>query len=184
MGTIGFFKESIKNIKTTGTITRSSRFLCKDMVSHVDFDNAKSIVELGAGDGVITKHILRAMRPEAELLSFEILDELYKPLSAIEDKRLHAIKDSAEKVGEYLSKYNLGEADAVISALPFVAFPEELTINILRETHKHMKPGAKFIQVNYSLLMKKVYKGIFGNVRVHFSPINIPPAFVLVCEKK
>lgn len=184
MGTLGFFRESIKNIKTTGTITRSSKFLCKDMISHVDFDNAKSLVELGAGDGVITKHILKAMRPDAQLLAFEILPKLHTLLEGINDQRLHAIKDSAEKIGEYLDKNDMGKADFVVSALPFVAFPEELTYNILRETKQQMKPGAKFIQVNYSLLMKKIYMEVFGNVDVNFTPINIPPAFVLVCEKK
>ena len=72
MNNISFFRESIRNIKTVGTITRSSKFLCKGMVKHVDFDNAKTIVELGAGDGVITKHILRSMRKDAILLCFEV----------------------------------------------------------------------------------------------------------------
>ena len=59
MNNIAFLKESIKNIKTVGTFTRSSKFLCRGMVKHVDFENAHTIVELGAGDGVITKHILK-----------------------------------------------------------------------------------------------------------------------------
>ena len=182
MGTIDFFRTSLKNIKTVGTITRSSKYLCKDMISHVDFTQAKSIVEMGAGDGVITKHILKAMRPDAELLTFEILPKMFKQLSAIDDKRMHAVEDSVEKIGEYLAQYEMGQADCIISAIPFVAFPEKLTYKILHECKTHLKPGGKFIQVHYSLLTKKIYKEVFGNVDVNFTPFNVPPAFVLVSE--
>ena len=184
MGTIDFFKTSIKNIKTVGTITRSSRFLCKDMISHVDFNTAENIVEMGAGDGVITKHILSAMRPEAQLLTFEILPRMFERLNEIPDPRMHAVQDSVEKIGEYLAQYDMDRADAIISAIPFVAFPEELTYSILHECKKHLKPGGKYIQVHYSLLTKKIYKEVFGNVKVHFTPLNVPPAFVLVSERE
>lgn len=184
MGTIDFFRTSIKNIKTVGTITRSSKFLCKDMIKHVDFSTAKNIVELGAGDGVITKHILKAMRPDAKLLTFEILPKMFDRLNTIDDDRMYAVKDSVEKIGEYLEKYDMGQADAIISAIPFVAFPEELTYKILHECKVHLKKDGKFIQVHYSLLTKKIYQEIFGNVAVNFTPLNVPPAFVLVSENQ
>ena len=184
MGTIDFFRTSIKHLKTVGTITRSSKFLCKDMIKHVDFSKARSIVELGAGDGVITKHILKAMHPDAKLLTFEILPKMFDQLNAIGDDRMYAIQDSAEKIGEYLEKHDMGEADFIISAIPFVAFPEELTYKILNECKTHLKKDGKYIQVHYSLLTKKIYQEIFGNVDVSFTPLNVPPAFVLVSEKK
>lgn len=184
MKKIDFFKESIKNIKSVGTITRSSKFLCKGMIKPVDFDQADVIVELGAGDGVITKHILRHMKDDAKLLSFEVNEKFCGQMrNNIHDDRLIIVEDSAEKLGEYLTKNGLGKADYIISAIPYVAFPEELALSIINTSKEHMKNNALYIQVHYSLLTKKFYQNIFGNVDVSFVPLNIPPAFVLVSEK-
>ncbi len=184
MKKIEFFRESIKNIKSVGTITRSSKFLCKGMIKPVDFEKADVIVELGAGDGVITKHILRHMKDDAKLLSFEVNEKFCDQMrSTLHDDRLIIVEDSAEKLGEYLAKNNLGKADYIISAIPYVAFPEELALSIIRTSKENMKDNALYIQVHYSLLTKKFYQNIFGNVDVSFVPLNIPPAFVLVSEK-
>ena len=79
MGRIKFFFESLKNIKSVGTVTRSSRYLCQAVVREAALRKAKVVVELGAGDGVMTRHLLKAMAPDAILFSFEILEETDKP---------------------------------------------------------------------------------------------------------
>jgi phospholipid N-methyltransferase len=68
-------------------------------------------------------------------------------------------------------------------SLPYVTFPEDLALSIIRTSKEHMKDKALYIQVHYSLLTKKFYQNIFGNVDISFVPLNIPPAFVLVSEK-
>jgi phospholipid N-methyltransferase len=183
MKKIDFFRESIKNMKSIGTITRSSKYLCRGMIKPIDFEQANVIVELGAGDGVITEHILRHMKKDAKLLSFEVNEKFCEQMRKIKDDRLIIVEDSAEKLGEYLAENNLGKADYVISALPYVTFPEELALSIIRTSKEHMKDNALYIQVHYSLLTKKFYQTIFGNVDISFVPLNIPPAFVLVSEK-
>ncbi|MCB0679166.1 MAG: hypothetical protein KDC32_05255, partial [Saprospiraceae bacterium] len=70
---VQFFREGLRNLKTVGTLTRSSRFLCRKMVGQLDFSVVDTIVELGAGDGVITHYILEQMRPNARLFAFEVL---------------------------------------------------------------------------------------------------------------
>lgn len=181
---IEFLKESIKNIKTVGTVTRSSKFVCKEMISHVDFSTANTIVEIGAGDGVITHHILGAMRKDTKLVSFEVNENFCKKLQKIDDPRFHLVEDSAEEIENYLKKLNLGKADYIVSAVPFVAFPDELALTIVENCSSQLKKGGLFIQLHYSLLTKKLYEGVFGNVDVNFVAINLPPAFVLVSEKK
>lgn len=184
LSTIEFFKESIKNLKTVGTLTRSSKYLCKGMIKHVNFEEANVIVELGAGDGVITKHILNSMKPDAILLTFEVNERFCKKLRKIEDKRCIVIEDSAENISRYLKQVNAKHIDYIVSAIPFVALPDELGYSIISECKKYMKYGGLFIQMHYSLLAKKLYDNVFGNVDVNFVPINVPPAFVLVSEKR
>ena len=184
MGNIEFFKESLKNIRTTGTITRSSKTLCKHMIKYAEFKGAKVLVELGAGDGVITKHILKRMEKNTKLLCFEVNNEFCKLLRTINDPRLIVIEDSAENLEKYLHLYGFEEVDAVISAIPFVALPDELGLSIIGECARFLKKGGLFTQMHYSLLAKKLYQKVFGNVDVHFVPMNFPPAFVLVSEKR
>ena len=95
---LSFLKESIRNIRTTGSVVRSSRFLVREMLKPVDFKQAKVIVELGAGDGVLTREILKKMHANARLLCFEINPEFCKILNEIKDKRLILIEDSAENI--------------------------------------------------------------------------------------
>ena len=184
MKKIEFFKEGLKNLKTIGSVARSSKYLCKEMIKHVNFETADVIVELGAGDGVITKHILKAMKPDSILLSFEVNETFCNQLRQLDDKRLIVVEDSAEKIGEYLKKYNLPKTDYIISAIPFVVLPDELALKIVEECKIAMKKDGLFVQMHYSLITKKFYQKIFGNVDVNFVPINFPPAFVLVSQKK
>lgn len=182
MGTWSFFKESVKNIKHTGTITRSSKFISKAMISYVDFENADFLVELGAGDGVITKHILKAMKPNTKLMVFEISEPFCNEIRAINDDRLIVIQDSAEKLGEYLKEYGFTEIHDVISAIPFVVVPEEMGENIVGEVRKYLRKGGTMVQLHYSLLTKKLYEQFFDQVKIKFVPLNIPPAFLHVCK--
>src|SRR5690606_1773649 len=66
------FKELFVNIKTTGAVTFSSKSLVNKMLSFANFSGAKIIVELGGGDGSITRGIVERMDKDAVLLVFEI----------------------------------------------------------------------------------------------------------------
>jgi phospholipid N-methyltransferase len=182
MGWLFFAKESIKNMKTSATITPSSKYVCKKMISHVDFQHADVVVELGAGDGVITKYILQEMRPGSKLIVFEILDQFCKKLRQIDDPRLVVIQDSAENMGKHLKEHGYDYAHDVVSAVPFVMLPKELSKRILAEVKQYIRPGGSMVQLHYSTLAKNLYKEIFGKVEVEFVARNIPPAFLHVCR--
>lgn len=184
MGAIKFFIEGVKHFKEVGTFSRSSHFVGKTMTKdkYVDFAKAKCIVELGAGDGPITKQILAKMAPDAKLLCFEINDKFYEELKKQfgHDPRITIIKDDAKKLGEYIHQAGFQEADAVISAIPFVIIPED---DIIIEAHKFLKKGGKYVQLHYSLVAKKRYERIFNNIDIDFVMLNVPPAFIHICEK-
>ena len=183
MGAIKFFIEGIKHFKEVGTISRSSKYVGRTMCKPVDFSQARCIVELGAGDGPITKEILRAMRPDAKLLSFEINEELCKEMrrNLGDDPRLVIIQGDALKMPEYIREAGFEYADAVISAIPFVIIPED---DIIQTAHDCLKPSGKYVQLHYSTKAKKRYQRIFGNVEIDMEMLNFPPAFIHICEKK
>ena len=185
MNHLDFLKESFKNLRTTGAVARSSKYLVREMLLPIDFVNAKIIVELGAGDGVLTVELLNRMSPDALLLCFEINAEFCKILrGGIDDSRFILIEDSAETLEKHLNELGFLETDYIISAIPFIALPNELVHRIVSVCHKVLKKKGLYIQYHYTSFIKKMYRQFFGNVEVEFVPLNIPPAFVMICEKK
>lgn len=181
---LGFLRESIRNLRSTGSVTPSSRFLCKSIASKIDPEQARVVIELGPGDGVITRHILKRLKPNARLLIFEINPVFVEKIrNDIQDHRLTVIHDSAEHIGQYLKSHGIESADYVVSGIPFIMLPDGLVEDITAACKTWLRPGGGFIQFHYSPTMINFYRRLFGNVDVDFIPLNIPPAFVIYCKK-
>lgn len=179
-----FRKQFWKDKKTVGSMTPSSRFLTQKMLENIDFKTSRIFVELGPGTGVFTTEIISRMNKDAVLLIFEINDSFYNDLSdRLRDERVHLIHDSAEKIDDYLQKYELQKADIIISSLPLAVFPIELRKNILAAAENALKPTGKYIQFQYSLQAKSILKSLYKFVNISFTPFNFPPAFVYTCIK-
>ena len=183
MKRLDFFSESLKNLKEVGTVTRSSRYLCRSISQHIDFSQAGVIVELGAGDGVISKELLKNMNPDSKLIALEINDAFSDILDKLDDSRLLFYKRTAEDLMDILEELGIDQVDYVVSALPFTVMPASVSENIVSQCFNALLSGGKFIQVHYSLVKKGLYKSKFGNVKVNFILKNLPPAFLLISNK-
>lgn len=183
MSTFSFLREGMKNLGTTGTITRSSPALCKAAIDRIDFNRARVIIELGAGDGVITKHILEKLHPDGIVIAFEVAKGLCDDMRALNDPRLIVAEDSAEKIPEYLHQAGVEMADYIVSALPFAVIPPEIGQRIVTAAHRYLRPGGTYSQIHYSLKTRDYYRQAFGNVETRWIPLNLPPAFVLYSKK-
>lgn len=178
-----FISEVLKSTGTIGALSPSSSFLAKKMLEPITFDIAKCIVEFGPGTGVFTKKLLENMTSDAILLAFEINPTFIAELQKIEDKRLIVINDSAEKIEEYLTKHNQTSADYIVSSLPFAMIPDTVVHNILTNSDSSLSNEGKYIQFQYSLNAKKKLESYFSKVDINFTLLNLPPAFIYVCEK-
>ncbi|MDX1685553.1 MAG: methyltransferase domain-containing protein [Saprospiraceae bacterium] len=182
MAKVDFFWESMRDLKTVGTFTRSSGFLSKKMIKPVDFNKAKVLIELGAGDGAITKHILSKMSPDAKLFAFEVNEAFCRKLESLNDPRLVVLQEDVTNLKDIMKRYGHDKVDYIISAIPFVAFSKEDTIHIVNQAKDLLASTGKYIQVHYSTVLKKIYKGIFATVDLNFVLVNMPPAWVFVCH--
>lgn len=68
------------------------------MVKHAAVSQCNTILELGAGDGAITKYILKDLKVDAKLIIFEVNPIFCEKLSKIEDSRIILIQTSAEEM--------------------------------------------------------------------------------------
>ncbi|WP_075340607.1 class I SAM-dependent methyltransferase [Tenacibaculum agarivorans] len=180
-----FFKEAIATAKTSGTLVPSSRFLAEKMLKGINFSDANLIVELGAGNGAITKHILQKIQPNSHLICFEINELFYNELLKINHPQLTVLKVSAENIIEEINNRGFTSVDHIVSSLPLSIIPKEVSKKILKASYSALKNKGTFSQFQYSLDYFKKMKKIFKkeNVTLHFQPLNMPPAFVYKCTK-
>lgn len=179
MAWIHFFLQGLKNLATVGTVTRTSHFAAKEIASKINYQDMSCIVELGAGDGAITKYILQRMPAEAKLLAFELNPDFCNNLNALNDQRLIIIMDSAENLELHLLQYNIKQVDAIFSALPFAIIPDDITKRILHSCQNLLKPGGSFYQIHYTLKRIKLYESYFGPLKVERIWWNIPPLYFI-----
>jgi len=176
-------RESIRNLRNTGSIARSSRYLCQAIVQKIDPKQTKVVVELGPGDGVITQYILDRIGPDARLFVFEINDVFIEHLKVAfaNEPRLVLIHDSATEMERYFETYGVEKVDYFVSGIPFVMLPEALTLDITTKCRNWLRAGGMFIQFHYSPLLIPLYRRVFGNTDTDFIPLNLPPALVITC---
>jgi phospholipid N-methyltransferase len=178
-----FLKRSLKNITTMGTIARSSPNLCEAMTAPLGQNFNGLVVELGAGDGAVTDHILKCLGPESKLLIFELNKSFEDELKRFHDDRVEVIFDSAEFIGDHLKRLGINKkVDFIISSLPFVVLPEEVVESVLHSCMEHLNENGFFIQYHYSTAAKKLYTKRFKHVQTEFVLMNLPPAFVYKCN--
>jgi phospholipid N-methyltransferase len=178
-GKLDFLREAVKDMKTTGSITGSSRYLIKNLLKKVSFESAHLVVEFGAGNGVITTEILEYLPNNGQLLAFELNTNFCEHLQSISDKRLQVLNQDVSLLGQYVAPQSV---DVIISALPLLNMPEQVKRAILSASKLALKPNGKFIQYQYSLADFSLIKEFFPNVDLDFQLLNIPPAFIYVAQ--
>lgn len=174
--------ESIKNLKTVGTIKFSGPKLVRKVVEPIDFTTAKNIVEFGTGDGCITRALLKKMSADAKLISFEINEKFLPLIQDLKDPRFTFIGDSAANLEKHCDDAGMEKVDVVVSSIPISLLSKEMTKEIMNAVVNRLKPNGIYVQLQYSLVSKKVYEASFQKVDFNFIPLAVPPAFVYVCS--
>jgi phospholipid N-methyltransferase len=166
-----------------GSIVPSSRFLIRELLKPVDWNQAKVFVEYGPGVGVITTEVLKRMRPDALLIAIETNPDFVTYLrESIQDERLHVVEGSAEAVDEILQRYGQSNANYVISGIPFSTIPAPVRERILQKTCAALKPGGSFLVYQFSSRVFEDLQRIFRYVQRQFEPLNVLPAHLFFCQ--
>lgn len=162
----------------------SSRFLALKMLHHIPFDQVDCLVELGPGTGAFTPFLLEKMKPDSTLILLELNEAFHAELIArFKDPRAIILHGSATDLPHILKQYNIPNVDCVLSSLPLAIFPKPLAESILNVSRNCLRKGGHYIQFQYSLQSRKKIQGLFGNLKLGFTPWNFPPAFVYTCTK-
>jgi phospholipid N-methyltransferase len=170
------------SIRSSGAILPSSSFLVDCLLRTLDFDSATCIVELGAGNGCVTREILRRMRADARLVCIEINPVFVELCSRISDPRLSLVQASATDLSTILAREGLETVDAVVSSLPLSIMAKIDVETILDAASQCVGANGRFIQYQYSLEHRAALSRRYRSVSLAFALLNVPPAFVYSCS--
>ena len=150
-----------KNIRTTGAMTETSRWVEREVTQHVNAKVAQIFVEFGGGHGNITREILKKMHPHSRLYVFEINSDFCEVLRRIDDSRLVVIQEPAEKVAEFVNEQ---QVDGIVSSIPVTFLSDEERDETLRQSHDLLKEGAYMMQVLYSTSSPEAFQTFFSGM--------------------
>ncbi len=168
----------IKNIRTTGAVYESSRYVSRNITNEININKPQIVIELGGGSGNITETILSKLHPDSALYCFEIAPQFYEALGEIHDQRFHLITESASHVNEYFEKSSI---DIIISGLPLSLFDYDDRSQLLNDCYGLLKSGGVFRQFLYSR-RKEYFMPIFDRMETSVE-MNLPPAVLYSCYK-
>ncbi len=181
------FKRFLAQPLRVAYIFPSTPFLVRRVVSQCDFSRARIIVELGPGEGVHTREILRRMTPDSRLFLIELdpvlADHVRKEFAS--DARVEVITADASKIRDELTRRGIDYCDYVISGIPFSMFDVPTKLGILNAVHASLAPNATSAFIAYQCTLElKRHATMFPRVRSSYCLLNLPPIFVTVYQKQ
>jgi phosphatidylethanolamine/phosphatidyl-N-methylethanolamine N-methyltransferase len=190
-----FVAEALADFGTVGAIAPSSRYLTRAMLRPLPLENARVVVELGPGTGVMTRALLDTLPRNATLLAFEINERFARHLqSSISDPRLVVIHAPAEELAEELNRRGYRHVDAILSSLAMGLMSDRQRHALLSEISIRLKKKGTFTQYQYlhglqlrdrqlsKFDMDALLKRYFRFVQRSITWRNLPPAFVFTCR--
>ncbi len=180
---VNFLKNAIKGEKV-GAVSRSSKYVIKEVLKNISGKDYGTIVEFGPGDGVLTVELLKKLSPKGTMYAIELDPNFVDELKKIKDKRLVVIEGKMEDVVSKPYKYGIKNAELVVSSIPFSFIKKADREGVIKHTEKMVSDGGQFIIFHqYSLLMFKLLKKHFKDASNFFEPRNFFPCFIMVGRK-
>lgn len=182
-----FLLQWIKSPQEMGSLVPSGGRLANAMARQVGIRENGTIIELGAGTGVITSVLLKAVSRADQLIVVENNPNLAGLLrGTFPDAQI--VERDAAKLGVIAREHNVGEACDIVSGLPFLLLTRKKQYAILKQAFALIGSGGTFVQFTYgpkTPISPKVLNrlGITGK-RVAFVWRNMPPAFVWRFERR
>jgi phosphatidylethanolamine/phosphatidyl-N-methylethanolamine N-methyltransferase len=182
-----FLQSFLKKPATVGAVAPSSPDLAKKMIEGVFPDKDNAVLEIGCGTGAITKFIKGLIPDRESFLGIEIEKDFVERLNG-DYPELNILCDDARHAGTLLKRENIGKVSYIISGLPFVVLPKEMSDGILEEVDKLMAHGCLFRTFQYAhgyhlppaVRFRESLNKKYGEVKVSNMILkNVPPAYTL-----
>jgi phospholipid N-methyltransferase len=180
-----FLQQFLRNPRMVGSVVPTSDAAIDALLDPIDWEQARCVVEYGPGTGVFTREILRRLGPKARLVAIDTNPLFTDYLRhTIIDDRLVCVAGSAADVEAILAGRGLGQADYVVSGLPFSTLPLSVADAIMDATEQAIRPGGAFLIYQYSRFVLSFLRRRFGRVESAMIWLCIPPARLFWASKE
>jgi phosphatidylethanolamine/phosphatidyl-N-methylethanolamine N-methyltransferase len=179
--TLHFLSQCATRIRTTGAVMPSGGVLARTMVTAIGpLKPGEVIIELGPGTGVFTREIVNRY-PGHPVVAVEFNEGFVERLRS-RMPEVHVVEGCASRTADHLVSLGIAreKVGAVISGLPLLSLPSELSNSIFSAIGSVLRPGQRYVQFTYS---KRLWRR-FQVPGFRFEPSrmvwwNLPPAVVL-----
>lgn len=185
-----FLKEFLSDPVTIGAVAPSGVQLAAQMVRSADIQPGHVVAELGAGTGPMTAELLKH-HPDNPLLVLEPKPEL---AAKLRDRfpSAEVVEAFAQHLPKLTADWGHTPVDRVVSSLPWAIWSQEMQDEILQGVLEAMAPDGRMVTFTYwhaqPLPAARRFRAFLETHfrKVERSPVawlNLPPAFVFVCDR-
>ena len=188
--TVHFALRFLENPRSVGAIMPSGRTLGRKMADVLDWEQTRTVLEIGPGSGALTEVFLPRVKENCSFLTIEINPDF----AAFLESRfpgLEVVHDSVENLSSILHQRGFEKADAIISGLPWTIFTRTQQENYLKAIRGALGPAGVFVTYTYlhafSLpggrrFLRRLSDNFTQVVRSEPVWMNVPPAFYFTCR--
>lgn len=177
-------REFMRSPSLVGSAFPASRYLIDALLAPMDWASIGLVVEYGPGTGPITRAALKRMRADSRLLAIDVSEGFTDYLqTSIADERLIAVRASAECVNALLAAFGLGQADMIVTGLPFSTLDSGTADLIADASVSALKDDGCFLAYQMRRSIEPILESRFGRVRSTREWRNIPPCHLYWASK-
>lgn len=182
------FGQWLRNPRQTAAVVPSGEELVAAVVASLPKD-ARRVIELGSGTGVITEALLASGIRGEDLLVLELNRNLHQKLQQ-QFPQARVVAGDAQYTYELAEQEGFlqpGHVDAVVSGLGLLAMGRDAQLAILQSAFACLKPGGVLVQFTYGPLApvgSDVQQALgLSAQRGTFVLRNVPPATVWIFRR-
>ena len=187
---IHFALRFLRNPRSVGAIMPSGRTLGKKMADVVDWEQTRTVLEIGPGSGALTEVFLPRVKENCNFLAIEINPDF----AAFLESRfpgLEVVHDTVENLSSILRQRGFEKADAIISGLPWTIFTPTQQENYMKAIREGLGPAGVFVTYTYlhaftlpggRRFLRRLSYNFTQVVRSKPVWMNVPPALYFTCR--
>ncbi len=162
----------------------TSKRVVDEVCSGISKERDLEILELGPGDGIVTRRLLEELSEGSRILAIETNQAFCDELEALNDPRLTVVRDRAENFPERMKEFGFERFDRIISGIPCSMLNEEQRFQLVVDFHRSLVEGGRSILYQLSPLMKGYVREFLELEEIEVKRNGLLPMFIMKGLKK
>ena len=180
-----FFGKFLRHGVRIASVWPSSKALSQATIKEIDWDQAKVVVELGAGTGPITEQIVRKLKAHTTLIAIERDADFARILRRRFDDHhnVEIVQADVRDLDTVLRARGIRHVDAFVSGLPTPSLPPRVRNRMLASVKRYLVDEGVFSNITeIPFIYWKYYRKYFKDVEFDLVVKNMPPGGVYHCR--